>query len=655
MKTRIHLIRLFKAMVLLWYVPLCSQTITSQAELKYHLSRAVTLSDLSPMQNVPDEYDSAIQLLADIDAKFVGRVESRWGTPIVQPWFINSISAVINDINAAYDLNSQSRPLVQACLFEVIIKDAVEANFATPELFNLFYGPGIVTESRAFDWDLMIYDNDHRINQWTPSSTTRVPDLSKPETRAYFYYLSTIYINAGFTSIHFGQIGLMDDNDPGHVLLWDLLSKIRNYAIDSANSFVLIDAHSPVGNEIDFDPYYSVAVRDFTWNIINAYPQYFTSPLDLIDSEGRDMNHYFEIVHGQSLNGLPLLFDFLSMPCRPKETTNDHGDCRVIFDSNFSDALYNKSPGGISPILGTYTESPYLAEVDNYQVTPCVGCLAETDSSLIWGCDEITWFLNQRESYQAEFIKYAYCKIQEFDSHGFFQIPAYRGCLSGSGDFDCSAWNASALKEAIIEAWEGSDGSYLWDYHNSWSPANAGGDIVVEVPGTNSNLFYVGNDNDIHMLSDMGTWWSGFDFDILGFPHNVALNSELRFHSPGNLFYRGTDQRIHYFEHLGSWTYHNTWGPQYVKGSFDLINEVSRKVFYHGTDDQIHMLSDLSTCWSDFTFTNAEKVKNSIRFDSENTLFYVGINNKVNVLDWVTVAVGLLIQLAWQMLKIILL
>ena len=41
-----------------------------------------------------------------------------------------------------------------------------------------------------------------------------VPDVSQPETQLWFYFLAASYIDLGFEGIHWGQVEIMDHNDP---------------------------------------------------------------------------------------------------------------------------------------------------------------------------------------------------------------------------------------------------------------------------------------------------------------------------------------------------------------------------------------------------------------------------------------------------------
>ncbi len=72
-----------------------------------------------------------------------------------------------------------------------------------------------------------------------------VPDITKRETRMWFYYAATLFIDAGFEAIHLGQLDWISENDTDTALTASLIRKIRSYADTNARrSWVFFDAHT---------------------------------------------------------------------------------------------------------------------------------------------------------------------------------------------------------------------------------------------------------------------------------------------------------------------------------------------------------------------------------------------------------------------------
>ena len=53
----------------------------------------------------------------------------------------------------------------------------------------------------------MLYPDGKRKNHWRAGQS--VPDVSRPETKLWFYFLAASYIDLGCEAIHFGQAELM--------------------------------------------------------------------------------------------------------------------------------------------------------------------------------------------------------------------------------------------------------------------------------------------------------------------------------------------------------------------------------------------------------------------------------------------------------------
>jgi hypothetical protein len=136
----------------------------------------------------------------------------------------------------------------------------------------------------------MLYPDGRRQNQWGRNAS--VPDVSRPETKLWFYFLAASFIDRGVEAIHFGQAEIMNGNDRdlGH---WsEVLALVRSYAAGHARRhMVLCDAHVPSGG----------LVRD-----------------------GR------------------LLFDFHSFPLRIMETPDRPQE--AILKVGFSDGIYGRCP-----------------------------------------------------------------------------------------------------------------------------------------------------------------------------------------------------------------------------------------------------------------------------------------------------------------------
>ena len=196
----------------------------------------------------------------------------------------------------------------------------------------------------------------------------------------WFYFLATSYIDVGIEAIHFGQVSLMDKNDPGHRNWFDMLGRVRAYAQQHARRhFVLCDAHEP---------------------------------------------------HGGIVENGKLLFDFHSKPLRIFEVPNQ--PFKGILQVGYADSLYQASKGGITPSGWPCDHLPYLVEFDNFG-----GMVHDpgkpSKRPFIWGWDEITWFALMPEKERNEWLRYAWNWLNQADPNGHLEMPGGRVVFPGKG------------------------------------------------------------------------------------------------------------------------------------------------------------------------------------------------------------------------------
>jgi len=74
-----------------------------------------------------------------------------------------------------------------------------------------FEALGQPVEKRLFRYEDMIYPGGRGSNQWGAGAS--IPDVSRSETKLWFYFLARSYMDAGCEAIHYGQVELMNGND----------------------------------------------------------------------------------------------------------------------------------------------------------------------------------------------------------------------------------------------------------------------------------------------------------------------------------------------------------------------------------------------------------------------------------------------------------
>ena len=340
----------------------------SREVLENYLARSITMAELSHSQCFGDD----LRMIRNIRPKFIGRFAFLWGHP-------GDDEAYFRDVKAAADRIHEADPgiVLQSCIFEAIFT-GVDKVPVPAWVFEEF---GLKPEQRRFSYKAMLFDDGTWHDRWGRGAS--VPDMSKLETRMWFFYRARRYIDAGCEAIHFGQVMLMNRNDRGNRYWMRMLSRCRRYAAKHARRHLLLcDAHT----------------------------------------------------HGE-VSGGKLLFDFHSFPLRIK-SVKDHPQQGAL-EVGHIDSIFRRSKGGICPSGWKCDSLPYIAEVDNWGSSGRGGQF--TQDYWCWSYDEICWFARQPEAYRNGWLRYAWKWIRENAPNGYLQMPGTR-CLSDPANGQRTYW-----------------------------------------------------------------------------------------------------------------------------------------------------------------------------------------------------------------------
>jgi hypothetical protein len=332
----------------------------SRKVLENYLARSITMMDLCTGRIDPSD---DIRMLGRIGAKFAGRTLYAWGGE----------ADLERKIAAARDtaarLHRQDPDIIlQAGIFEIVTTEVEKV--PVPEW--AFAEFGLPVEKRTFRYAAMLFDGGKFHDHWQKGAS--VPDITKIETRMWFFYLAKRYIDAGMEAIHWGQVALIGAADKDWAGWRDVLGRARAYAARSARrKLLLCDAHTPDG--------------------------------------------------GPSHDGR-LLFDFHSFPLRIKEVAGKPQE--GMLEVGYLDSIFRRSKGGIAPSGWKCDSLPYLVEFDNWGVSPKPG--EGGQPWWTWGWDEISWFAHQPEDYRNRWLRYAWDWVRKTDPNGFLEMPGSR-CL----------------------------------------------------------------------------------------------------------------------------------------------------------------------------------------------------------------------------------
>ena len=374
----------------------------SRPVLENYLDRSISFTELLhddlalPRNSRGVDPRDNIRLILNSKAKFVGRALMLWGREQNLSTFLAKAKPYAERLHQA-----DSDLVLQAAAFEIVTK-GLEGISVPPRVFTEF---GQSVTNRTFRYQDMLYANGRFVNHWGTNSS--VPDMSQLETRMWFYFLASSYIDVGIEAIHFGQVGLMDKNDPGHAHWLDMLGRVRAYARQNARRhFLICDAHTPTGGYVE---------------------------------DGK------------------LLFDVHAFPLRIAEVEGQ--PYRGVLKVGYSDSIFLKSKGGITPSGWSCEHLPYLVEFDNFgKRNPG----KSGNAPFIWGWDEITWFALLPERERNDWLRYAWNWVKATDPAGHLEMPGSRVITPGTPDGARWYWantrseacpSGSNTEETIKELW----------------------------------------------------------------------------------------------------------------------------------------------------------------------------------------------------------
>ncbi|HME50605.1 MAG TPA: hypothetical protein VKM55_00170 [Candidatus Lokiarchaeia archaeon] len=336
----------------------------SRAVLESYLSRAVTFSSfLRPDQTGinSEAINDNFRFIANTGAKFIGRAIFTWCDEI----------SLLKNINISRQLAQRAHVqdpemILQGAIFEAV---STQVN-SIPIPAWVFHAYGLAPEARNFSFTRMFDPGWKFINFWGQNTT--VPDMSKIESRLWFFFIAAMYIDIGIEALHLGQVADMTANDPDQAGWRDMMQHVRAYAtIHARRHMVICDAHVPNGGYLD---------------------------------------------------GYNLLFDFHSFPLRPEDVLGEPQNASLAV--GYIDSLYQRSKGGVTPSGWACNSLPYLVEFDNFGDSDHPG--QHVGWIYVWGYDEITWYALQPENYRDAWLWYAVRWLEQNDPNGFLEMPGSR-------------------------------------------------------------------------------------------------------------------------------------------------------------------------------------------------------------------------------------
>jgi len=168
--------------------------------LENYLSRSICMEG---MLHGRGDLEDNLRMLRETGARYIARSICLWGKEAA---LANNLERVRQAMPRAREMSKEI--ILEACIFEIVTTEVEQV----PVPDWVFVGMGLPVEKRNFRYAEIIYPAGPRRDQWGPGAS--VPDVSRSETKLWFFFLAASYINMGVEGIHFGQVEIMNGNDP---------------------------------------------------------------------------------------------------------------------------------------------------------------------------------------------------------------------------------------------------------------------------------------------------------------------------------------------------------------------------------------------------------------------------------------------------------
>lgn len=240
-------------------------------------------------------------MIGKLGIKFLGRAACMWYMTEEDDVHFARAAYLAERVHA-----QDPEVILQACIFEMITKNIETVRI--PDYVQEAFG--LKPQDRCFRLADTLFEKepaDFVHDREDSSKSGGIPDLNRLESRMWFYYRATCYIDCGYEALHMGQVHLYTANDRGFKKTAELFGMIRAYAAKHARRhLVLMDAHTH-GIDINGKLLLDYNAMPYHWTEINNPNGYFEVPFRRILSDAavpmkRADNGQMDIQHDYQMN-----------------------------------------------------------------------------------------------------------------------------------------------------------------------------------------------------------------------------------------------------------------------------------------------------------------------------------------------------------------
>ena len=350
----------------------------SKEVLYNYFSRSVGFNVICHEKD-PKLMKAHIDLLLHVGAKYVGRAAFVWaqcgeGSDDAHFELVKRNAMLIHEADPEI--------VLQAVVFETLYEPFVESIKIPSWVFEAF---GLPIEERNFNVENICFADGKFRSFW--GDKISAPDVTRLEAKMWIYYRACSYINAGFESLHMGQVEYVTGlNDKGYYHWKDVMDKIRAFAkVNARRGYVICDAH----------------------------------------------------VRGIIVDGVSL-FDLNKWPLRLKAVKGE--PYKAVLEPYYHDGILGRSKSAKHPCGFDADPLPFMLEFDAWDLSPYPGEYRESDY-YIWGYDDLSWFYMHSNEERKEILHYLWNYIKEhYEGDGFLELPCRRKANLIPGEYPVRVW-----------------------------------------------------------------------------------------------------------------------------------------------------------------------------------------------------------------------
>ena len=430
----------------------------------------------------PDKYCNQLTFFTEVKASMIFNAFESWGNlHMLQSgtslW--DAMHQIPVDINAKYDLANLRRPHIQAAIYENMAGQnlsSVQIPYWVVSTFDKS-DPDFAAVKSLYDGSsgTPFFDTDNIVGPGggVPEVDADIWDVTRIEARMWFYYLAKQYIDAGYTSLHTGQIGEWGrkdkywpngegaQNNTPYLHTSRLMNMVRSYA-QGQNKTVLISTENIEWRNQELGGAYDP--------LFEGDPDYPGAKKLIFDFDNvamrvREHNDVCNLCDD------PIMNDPLPLEAYEEYGFNSICDNHplIAFVDSCTVARRRTVHGGISP-LGCYYETvPYVGAFDfgNYVETetceqnPNTPNTPSCGDGVLFNCfSDMAWFAEALdEPCKSDWLLKTICTISNRSKgYGNLMIPTSKRINSTRGYYFFSEEPQEVI-DALKDAWEENSGN----------------------------------------------------------------------------------------------------------------------------------------------------------------------------------------------------